>query len=84
MRSASRPARARLARGARALSLAGSLQDFGVAEVFQLIGQGRSVRDIAETLFLSPKTVEYHLRHVYTKLGIASRQELSTALQTTA
>ena len=34
----------------------------------------------AAALFLSPKTVEYHLRHVYQKLGIHSREELAQAL----
>jgi len=33
-------------------------------------------------VFLSPKTVEYHLSHVYRKLGIRSRQELREALLT--
>ncbi|MGI9019010.1 MAG: helix-turn-helix domain-containing protein, partial [Euzebya sp.] len=34
----------------------------------------------AAAMFLSPKTVEYHLRHVYTKLGISSRAELASHL----
>ena len=37
-------------------------------------------REIAETLVVTLDTVEYHLRHVYRKLGIASRSELTTAL----
>jgi DNA-binding CsgD family transcriptional regulator len=41
---------------------------------------GRSNRDIAHELFVSPKTVENHLGRVYTKLGIASRRELAGAL----
>jgi len=42
-------------------------------------GPGRGGRTAA-TLFLSPKTVEYYLRHVYRKLGIHSRDELARAL----
>ncbi|MFB9313770.1 LuxR C-terminal-related transcriptional regulator, partial [Nocardioides plantarum] len=41
---------------------------------------GRSNRDIAHELFVSPKTVENHLGRVYTKLGIGSRRELAGAL----
>jgi DNA-binding CsgD family transcriptional regulator len=41
---------------------------------------GRTTRETAAALFLSPKTVEYHLRHVYQKLGIHSREELAQAL----
>ena len=35
----------------------------------------------AARLYLSPKTVEYHLRHVYDKLEIRSRKELAAALR---
>ena len=41
---------------------------------------GRSNRDIAQELFVSPKTVENHLGRVYTKLGIGNRRELAGAL----
>ena len=41
---------------------------------------GRTTRETAAALFLSPKTVEYHLRHVYLKLGIHSRDELARML----
>jgi DNA-binding CsgD family transcriptional regulator len=34
----------------------------------------------AAALFLSPKTIEYHLRHVYQKLDIHSREELTQVL----
>jgi len=43
---------------------------------------GKTTRETAAALFLSPKTVEYHLRHVYQKLGIHSREELAQALAT--
>ena len=41
---------------------------------------GSTTRETAASLFLSPKTVEYHLRHVYQKFGIHSRDELARAL----
>lgn len=49
-------------------------------QVAALLTQGRTTREAAAALFLSPKTVEYHLRHVYLKLGIRSREELARAL----
>ncbi len=45
-------------------------------QVARLLAGGRTTREAAAALFLSPKTVEYHLRHVYIKLGIGSRREL--------
>ncbi len=49
-------------------------------QVSLLLVEGRTTREAAAALFLSPKTVEYHLRKVYTKLGIASRAELADVL----
>lgn len=48
--------------------------------IAQMLGDGKTTRDTAAALFLSPKTVEYHLRHVYQKLGIGSRTELADAM----
>lgn len=45
-----------------------------------LLAEDKTTREVAAALFLSPKTVEYHLRKVYTKLGIRSRAELATRL----
>jgi DNA-binding NarL/FixJ family response regulator len=39
-------------------------------EVLTLIAEGRSTRGICERLFLSPKTVEAHVKHIFMKLGI--------------
>jgi DNA-binding CsgD family transcriptional regulator len=44
------------------------------------LAEGRTTRETAAALFLSPKTIEYHLRSVYRKLGIASRSELKAAM----
>ena len=49
-------------------------------QVSVLLAEGRTTREAAAALFLSPKTVEYHLRKVYTKLGIASRAELGDVI----
>jgi DNA-binding CsgD family transcriptional regulator len=43
---------------------------------------GKTTRETAAALFLSPKTVEYHLGHVYQKLGVHSREELARTLAT--
>jgi DNA-binding CsgD family transcriptional regulator len=45
-----------------------------------MLAGGRTTREAAAALFLSPKTVEYHLRHVYIKLGVTSRGQLADTL----
>jgi len=44
--------------------------------VVRLVGDGLGNKDIATRLFVSPRTVQSHLTHVYAKLGIASRVQL--------
>lgn len=46
-----------------------------------MLAEGHTTRETAAALFLSPKTVEYHLRKVYTKLEIHSREELTAAFE---
>jgi DNA-binding CsgD family transcriptional regulator len=52
--------------------------------IARMLAVGKTTKETAAALFLSPKTVEYHLRHVYDKLGISSRSELSAALDRSA
>ena len=44
-------------------------------EVLHLLGEGLSNREIAERLFISPKTAEHHVSRIYGKLGVKSRAE---------
>ncbi|MFJ3705791.1 MULTISPECIES: LuxR C-terminal-related transcriptional regulator [Streptomyces] len=50
--------------------------------IAQLARAGYSNRQIAETLFLTVRTVEFHLSSVYRKLGISGRRQLVTAMNT--
>jgi DNA-binding CsgD family transcriptional regulator len=49
--------------------------------VARLVASGMSNRETANRLYLSPKTVEYHLAHAFTKLGVHSRHQLSTLVR---
>ncbi|HEX7098083.1 MAG TPA: helix-turn-helix transcriptional regulator [Acidimicrobiia bacterium] len=49
-------------------------------EVAELVLDRRTNRQIAESLFLSTKTVETHLRNIFNKLGVSSRVEVARAL----
>nr|WP_062331474.1 LuxR family transcriptional regulator [Herbidospora sakaeratensis] len=48
--------------------------------VAALAGEGAGNREIAQTLFVTPKAVEVHLSNVYRKLGVSNRADLTTAL----
>jgi len=50
-------------------------------EVLRLLAEGRSNREIAETLFLSVRTVERHVTNLYTKIGAHNRVEAITFAQ---
>ncbi len=78
-------------RAARELAATGSAPGAGVPlredrpdpltarehDVCELVAAGRTNREVAATLFLSPRTVEHHLRSAYRKLDVRSRTELA-------
>ena len=48
--------------------------------VAELAGNGLTTRQIAEALFVTPKTIEFHIRHIYRKLDVGSRAELAAVM----
>jgi DNA-binding NarL/FixJ family response regulator len=42
-------------------------------EILQLVLAGRTNKAIAKEIYISKKTVEFHLDHIYTKIGVRSR-----------
>ena len=50
-------------------------------DVLQLLARGRSVPFIADELHISQSTTKGHVRHIYEKMGVASKQELLTKIK---
>jgi DNA-binding CsgD family transcriptional regulator len=50
-------------------------------QIAELAATGAPTREIAGTIYLSPRTVEYHLTRVYRKLGVRSKAELAFAFR---
>ena len=56
---------------------AGDLAAVALALDAELVAEGLQTKQVAATLFVSPKTVEGHLTNIYAKLGVHSRAELA-------
>ena len=46
-------------------------------DVVRLVSEGLGNKEVGSRLFISPRTVQTHLTHVYTKLGVTSRTQLA-------
>jgi DNA-binding NarL/FixJ family response regulator len=42
-------------------------------EVLRLLARGGSIKQIAETLVLAPKTIDNHIQHIYNKIDVSTR-----------
>jgi DNA-binding NarL/FixJ family response regulator len=51
------------------------------AHIARLAAEGATNREIAARLLLSPRTIDHHLRNVFTRLGIRSRVELARLIR---
>ncbi len=72
--------RAELARvGGRAAAAAGALTPTE-ERIAALVAAGRTYREVADALFISPKTVQWNLSKIYRKLAVRSRAELAAKL----
>jgi DNA-binding CsgD family transcriptional regulator len=49
-------------------------------QIARMAAAGQTNSEIGARLFISPRTVEWHLSHVFSKLGVSSRKELGPAL----
>src|ERR671938_382852 len=69
----------------RALCSAGLVEAGGTGlKRLPAAAAGQTNRDIAQALFVAPKTVQVHLSHAYQKLGVSSRSQLEGALGSAA
>ncbi|MEN3535579.1 AAA family ATPase [Microbispora sp. ZYX-F-249] len=80
-------ARAELRAAGESVRPSGSRSEAGrllTAQQFQiatLVAEGATNREVAARLFISPRTVEHHLRNIFARLGVRSRVELSRLLR---
>src|SRR4029450_9775630 len=72
-----RPRLARLQRSAPAAPTLASLLSPAEHRVAVAVAEGRTNQEAAETLYLSVKTIDFHLQNIYRKLGLRSRTELA-------